>query len=350
MYETGLIVGKFAPLHKGHLKLIEEARRRCSRLVVLSYMEPEFLGCEAARREEWLAACAPYAERWIVTARDVVSWLGPEARLPANDAADEEHREFVFRLCRHFDTRVDAVFTSEAYGDGFAAHLSRRFLESYGDDRAVRHVSVDPARSSVPISSTVLRQELWRYWEYLPAEVAVSLSERVVFLGGESSGKSTLAEAMAKAFETEFVHEYGRELYLERHGNLVLEDMVPIAREQIRREQAALMRARRYVFCDTSPLTTLFYSVDSYGRAEPELLHAANRRYHRTYLCAPDFPFVQDGSRRDHDFRQMQHEWYLKELAARDMPYRVIGGSLEERVKAVRDELLRAPMSQTNHD
>jgi nicotinamide riboside kinase len=118
-----------------------------------------------------------------------------------------------------------------------------------------------------------------------------------------------------------------------------------IAREQIRREDSAADSARGFVFCDTSPLTTLFYSLDMFGRADPELYLAAQRSYSAVVLCAPDFPFVQDGTRRDETFRQQQHAWYEAQLAARGVCYVTARGSIATGTQFVRRVLdCRGPL------
>jgi len=60
-FGVGLVVGKFAPLHKGHVLVVEHAASLCRRVVVISYSSPELPGYEAERRETWLKACFPNA-------------------------------------------------------------------------------------------------------------------------------------------------------------------------------------------------------------------------------------------------------------------------------------------------
>jgi nicotinamide riboside kinase len=119
---------------------------------------------------------------------------------------------------------------------------------------------------------------------------------------------------------------------------LTYPDLLKIGREQSKREDAAARQAVRYLFCDTSPLTTLLYSREMFGKAEPELEQLAERRYSLVVLCDPDIPFIQDGTRRDEAFRHRQHAWYLEQLAERRQPWILVRGSLEERV----NEVLRA--------
>ena len=108
-----------------------------------------------------------------------------------------------------------------------------------------------------------------------------------------------------------------------------------IAHEQIRREEAGLQSANRYLFCDTSPLTTAGYGDWMFGRIHPELADLATRRYDAIILCRPDFPFVQDGTRRDEAFRLMQHAWYQEKLGQLNCPILDAAGNVPDRVSSV---------------
>jgi HTH-type transcriptional regulator, transcriptional repressor of NAD biosynthesis genes len=340
-FAIGLVVGKFAPLHAGHLSVVRRAQAACDRVVIFSYSNPELPECDPARREGWLNTCCRGAECYVITNERLAEWFpGRGVTLPDNAAPDDVQRDFCFELLQRLvGEPVGAVFTSEAYGPGFAARLTSRYRAINPAAAAVSHVAVDPSRHLVPASGTALRENLWQHWAFLPPAVARTLVQRVVFLGGESSGKSTLAAALGQQLQTACVAEYGRELWEAQGGNLGFDDLLRIAREQMRREDQAAQTARAFVFCDTSPLTTLFYCQEMFGRAEPELVAAAQRPYHHVYLCAPDFPFAQDGTRRDGSFRQQQHAWYQAELARRGIPFRLAEGSLAERIARVRAHL-----------
>ena len=325
-FRTGLVVGKFAPLHLGHEHVVRAALAACDHVVLLSYSRPEFPGCEPARRAAWLAARFPATTR-IVLDHATTS-------LPDNRDDDDTHRAFCATILRaNLDRPVDAIFTGEAYGPGFAADLSRR------QRHPAAHVAVDPSRAAVPVSGTALRADIHGLRRFLAPEIYAAFVERVALLGGESTGKSTLAAALAAKLDTSHVAEYGRELWEARAGRLAFDDLLAVAREQIRREEAALLRpaTNRFVFCDTTPLTTLFYSLELFGRAAPELDQLARRPYARTVLCADDFPFVQDGTRRDENFRRHGQRFYRTRLAA--LPHIVASGSHPARVRRVASHL-----------
>lgn len=167
---------------------------------------------------------------------------------------------------------------------------------------------------------------------------------RVALLGGESSGKTTLAQALAAALGTAWVPEYGRELWLQFERTLTIDELVAVARRQVALEDAAAARLHHgeWLVCDTTPLTTLQYALHDHGAAPPELHALAQRRYDLTVLCAPDFGFVQDGARRDEGFRAQQHTWTLARLAEQGVQPLVALGAVDARLQRVRAALQTA--------
>jgi HTH-type transcriptional repressor of NAD biosynthesis genes len=331
-FRRGLVVGKFCPLHLGHELLIRRAQAQCDDVIVLSYTKPGFDGYDSARRAGWLRARFPELTCHVID--DV--WLAQRCDgrrmvrrgLPADDEADEVHRHFVaWLLLDLLSSPVDAVFTSEKYGDGFAAVLAQAF------GAPVHHVCVDTARAALPVSGTQVRRDPLGCRHLLSPEVYADFVPRIALLGGESTGKSTLASALAEALGTVHVPEFGREHWEQRDGALTFGDMEFIARTQVEREQQQALQAHRWLVCDTTPLTTQLYSELMFGRVADGLATLARRPYAMTFLCAADFPFVQDGTRREEDFRRRQQAWYEAELDRRGIQFKTLEGSLSRRVE-----------------
>ncbi len=160
---------------------------------------------------------------------------------------------------------------------------------------------------------------------------------RVAILGAESSGKSTLAQALAARYRTLWVPEYLRE-FVEVSGRVPREeDQFGIARIQREREEVAAAMAAGFLFCDTTPMMTAIYSRWYWGRVDAGLaaLDAAHP-YQFTVVTAPDGPWMPDGLQRESpEVRQRVHEQLLAALAEREIAYVQVAGSLNKRLKQV---------------
>jgi NadR type nicotinamide-nucleotide adenylyltransferase len=339
-YRRGLVVGKFCPLHRGHMHLIQNAINACDEVLVISYTKPEFAGLGRGMREAWLRELFPGVRSLVVDDASLAELCAsrrlPPRRLPHNDEDAAVHREFTAWLCETIcETTVDAVFTSEDYGDGFALALSAYFGARLPGIAPVQHVCVDRPRAVVPISGTRIRGNLHLHREFMHPAVYATFVQRICLLGGESSGKTTLVQALAERLGTVCVPEFGREHWEERGGALEYADMRLIAERQVALEDDLVREARRWLVCDGSALTTVFYSLDGFGRVDPAVRRLAQRQYAFTFVCAPDFPFVQDGTRRDAGFRQRQHRWYCSVLEARGVPFVVLEGPVTQRIETV---------------
>ena len=350
-YTLGLVVGKFSPPHRGHQLLLETAAAQVAELLVLVYTHPDDAAHPAAERAGWLRelyrgddfAAGPHVG---TTPLRIVALSAEADGVPPDSADDHTHREFVRCWLLAHDLWPDVVFSSESYGPGFAAHLS------------AAHVAVDVARQQLPVSGTQLRAVLAagtalppgvlhpfvaaQYGAVPPAAVP-----RLVLLGAESSGKTTLATALAAALNTVWVPEYGRELHEQKKAHLAYEDLLYIGRRQLELEEAAEVQAQGWLVCDTDASTTALYSYYYFHRCDPALQRLAQvcgQRYARCFVCLPTVPFQQDGWRGPEMLRQFQHGAILMQLEMLDIPYTLLDGSVAERVAQVRAELERVAL------
>jgi NadR type nicotinamide-nucleotide adenylyltransferase len=171
----------------------------------------------------------------------------------------------------------------------------------------------------------------------------MKMVDRIAILGAESSGKSTLAAALAEHYHTLWVPEYLRE-FVDAHGRVPREeDQYGIAFTQMERENAAAQLAQRFLFCDTTPLMTALYSKVYWGRVDAQLAELDSvHEYAVTLVTAPDGPWVPDGLQRESEaVRQSVHALVLANLRARGIAHTVVAGEPAHRMAQV-VELLAA--------
>jgi len=162
---------------------------------------------------------------------------------------------------------------------------------------------------------------------------------RIAVFGPESTGKTTLAEKLAAHFSAPLVAEYARERW-DAQGGLSLTDMLPVAQEQWRREDAAVLWAQadgtRLVICDTEALTTMLWSDLLYGTTPDALRREAEARcknYALYLLCDIDLPFASDPQRcfPDPVDRIKAMDLWRGALEQRGLPYVPVRGTAAER-------------------
>jgi len=154
-----------------------------------------------------------------------------------------------------------------------------------------------------------------------PVEIMPTDIKRIAVYGPESTGKTQLAGKLAAHFGAPLVAEYARERW-DQQGALGLEDMLPIAREQWRREDEAAAGAASLVICDTDALTTMLWSDLLYGACPEELRRGAEKRsknYELYLLLDVDTPFSPDPQR------------FFPDPADREKCMRIWRGALERR-------------------
>lgn len=172
---------------------------------------------------------------------------------------------------------------------------------------------------------------------------------RIAILGAEATGKSTLATALAAHYHTLWVPEYLREFVQTYQRTPCEQEQLLIAATQLEREAASAKHAKRLLFCDTTPLMTAIYSEHYFGKADMALAKlAAAHNYAATIVTAPSMPWVADGMQRDsEEVRQLVHRQLLQKLDDAHIAYRLVDGSLHQRVMQAAEYLdLLLPQAQ----
>ena len=168
----------------------------------------------------------------------------------------------------------------------------------------------------------------------MPAEPFI-----VCLTGAESTGKTTLATALAKRYGAKLVPEAARH-HLAPHCPYGPEDVLAIAREQLRLEAEALEGSPRLVVCDTDLLVIQIWWQVKFGALPEELKMALVGRSARAYLLTgPDIPWMPDPLRESGGERSGLHRRYQQALSSGPHPYLEVGGELSDRLASARQQI-----------
>ena len=156
---------------------------------------------------------------------------------------------------------------------------------------------------------------------------------RVVLTGAESTGKTTLARALATHYQTVWAPEYLRQ-FVEEKGSLpVASDALKIARGHLEQEQRYMIKANRILFLDTDLVSTCQYNQYIFGSVPEWIKTKAVERHADFYLLMDtDIPWVADPGQRDGpEVREATQK--LFQAAMRSLPHAIISGSPAQRLK-----------------
>lgn len=349
-YQHGLVIGKFYPPHLGHVYLIRTAAAHCQ-CVTVGVLGSSMEAISIAQRVAWLRetfADAPQVR--IVGALDDVPI---DYTSPAIWAAHVAIMRQAVQQADHAygaGPPVDAVFSSERYGD----ELARQFDSP--------HVCLDQARALFPVSGTAVRTDPLARWDMLPPATQAGLALRVVVLGAESTGTTTLSQDLAAALRqrgglwarTAWVAEYGREysvnlLALARARNPAAgvadiawqsSDFTTVAAEQCRLEEQAARRGSPVLVCDTDAFASRLWHERYMGRPSASVAAIAQAMPPRTvYLLTSDagVAFENDGLRDGAHLRSWMSGRFRAMLAQQSVPWVELTGSTAERCRHALD-------------
>jgi HTH-type transcriptional regulator, transcriptional repressor of NAD biosynthesis genes len=345
-FAHGLIVGKFYPPHHGHVYLIRTALFHCRRVTVLVLASSDER-LPMQQRARWLRECFPDADhlRVIEALDDVpVDYEDPDIwRAHVAIMRGALRDEAAAR--GESDEPVDVVFSSESYGAELAGYFD------------AQHVCLDRGRVLFPVSGTDVRADLPAHWMRLPPSVRAGLAMRVVVVGAESTGTTTLARALTAALRTRggvwertaCVAEYGREY----SANLLAvarasdpratpfdivwseSDFVHIAAEQTRLEDEAARHGGPVLVCDTDALATCVWHERYRGGGSAVVDAVAAAMPPRALYLLTDHrevPFEDDGLRDGEHIRPWMTDRFAQVLRSARVPWKPVTGTPDERL------------------
>jgi NadR type nicotinamide-nucleotide adenylyltransferase len=172
--------------------------------------------------------------------------------------------------------------------------------------------------------------------------------EKIVVIGPESTGKSSLCQLLSKHYDTIWCPEFARE-YLLKHGtNYTYNDLLAIAKGQIALEDEHLIKARKdweiknsklknpLLFVDTDMNVMKVWCEYVFGKCHTYILNKITERKSNLYLlCNIDLPWVKDELREYPDLQSRKELFYIYKdiLINQNVPWTLISGNYEERLR-----------------
>jgi NadR type nicotinamide-nucleotide adenylyltransferase len=315
--KRGFILGKFMPVHAGHVALIQSAKALVDELTILLCSLPND-PIPGETRFGWMQKLFPDCR---------VLWHSEPA--PQQPADDPEFWEIWARIvAKHHPESIDYLFAGESYGAELASHVGGMFVPLGG-----RVLNAD--RNGLGgLTGSAIRAAPWSHWDYLPGPVRNHYALTICLHGIESVGKSTLAEKLADHYRTTFVPEYGRS-HCEAHGTDCREDdLMLIGEAQQAMITAARPWANRLLIADTDALMTAAWSQMMIGYMPDQLI--CHRKADLYLMLGTDAPFVDDGTRvyKTADQRERFNRIARDALMLSRANFVEISGSWEERFHA----------------
>lgn len=309
----GFVFGKFLPFHKGHEAMINFALTKCDFLTILiCCSNKERIPCET--RLSWIVKT--YEKHNNLEIKTIVYC---ESELPNTSESSLEVSKIWSKKFKQLFPDYNLVVTSEEYGNYVASFMG------------MEHIPFDMDKKLVPISATAIRNDLIKNWYFLPDVVKPYFSIKVVVLGTESTGKTTLTKKLSTHFHCTSVYEAGRDL-IPDSKTFEFNDLNLVASEHAKRIDNATNGQSPLVIIDTDINITKSYSLFIFNK-ELEI-DAVISDYNKADLYLylnNDAEYIQDGTRlgiKERDKLDISHRAILKR---QNIDFVEITGSWEQR-------------------
>lgn len=304
---TGLVIGKFDPLHEGHKFLLNYASSMTNGNLIVVICQESDDDVPVEIRQKAIQNSIKTKEILIVNYDDEPVYNSPEF-FPYW----EKKLKLVIR------EKISTVFAGEPYG----SHLAKWFDAEFNP----------LPRGGFEISATKIKENLDYYWHYLDIEMRRYLFKSFAFIGPESTGKTTLLQKIKETgIRAYYIEEHARH-YLDFAGTEVTPDKM----ETIVRSQNCFTEIiendpkHAFAFYDTTGLTTIGYSIlYNMPTKTPIVLPKVNKYF---ILDTETVPFVQDPQRYGGNKRETGVDFWASLCEKLEVEYEVLKHRNEEEI------------------
>lgn len=315
------VFGKFFPFHKGHEAMINYALTKCDFLSVLICCSDKE-SISGSIRRDWIVQSFEKVKSIEILTFDYL-----ESEFPNTSESSLEVSWIWSKKFKELFPDCNLLITSEEYGNYVATYMN------------IEHLSFDASRQFFSVSSSLVRKDLFSFWSFLPDSVKRSFALKVVLLGTESTGKTTLTRRLAEFFNCSWVAETAREI-IENSNSFSREDLKHVAIEHAKRIEEQEVGNSPLIIIDTDMHITMSYSRFVFG-SELELserIRCANNANLYFYLNN-DAEFIQDGTRLDEEYRNLLDRSHRQTLKDSSIECIELTGNWDARFDKACDEI-----------
>jgi HTH-type transcriptional repressor of NAD biosynthesis genes len=307
------VFGKFLPFHKGHEAMINFALSKCDVLTVLVCCSDNE-NIPDVVRSAWIRRSFEKEENVEVRTFNYL-----ERELPNTSEPSELVSKIWADTFKNLFPDYSLVITSEEYGNYVASFMN------------IQHIAFDIPKQLFPVSATAVRNDVFVNWNFLPDSVKPDFAIKVVLLGTESTGKTTLTEKLSKHFNCSLVLEAARDIIADSNS-CSFEDLQLVAAEHAQRIDKTILAHCPLVLIDTDIHTTKSYSRFIFDK-ELEVssaIYNSNRAALYLYLNN-DVEYLQDGTRLSEAARNLLDRSHRQVLTEHTIDLVEIKGDWDER-------------------
>lgn len=315
------VFGKFLPFHKGHEALMNFALTKCDFLTVLICCSDKE-SISGTIRNAWIEKA--FEKKKNIEIR-TFNYL--ESELPNTSESSESVSKIWADIFKKQFPDYSLLITSEEYGNFVASFMN------------IQHIAFDIPKKLYPVSATAVRNNLFVNWNFLPDSVKPDLSLKVVILGTESTGKTTLTEKLSKYFNCSFVMEAGRDI-IANSNSFTFDDLHLVAQEHAKRIDKKNLAENPLVIIDTDIHTTKSYSRFIFEK-EIEIsadIYNSNKANLYLYLNN-DVEYLQDGTRLSEEKRNLLDLSHRQVLLDHNIDIVDIKGDWDERFEKAVEQI-----------
>lgn len=342
-YNLGLFTSNFDPLTLGQLNIIYKSASECKDLYLfLNYSKDDLI--DYRKRYQWIYNLTSHFDNIVIVPLEVDSNSKDDFNKNLKFVLEnfDSNSEFYLSHIDNLDKKVDVIYVDAL--NSLNDNLNDTFDEGFGylDD-----VEVEIINSNEPPAQDI-HNNPFKHWNFIPNIVKEYYVKKVLIIGNESTGKSTLVQTLANIYNTNCVLEYSRDVCSRCGGEdyMLTEDFEEVLYQHKLNIKNASKQSNKLLFIDTDSFMTYYYRkhaglLDS-DEKESILDNEDNIRlisgeYDLVLFMESDVPYVQDDlrilDRNENGLRESCTE-IIKELYKKNgIDFKIISGSYSERLE-----------------